>query len=97
MRACPLLSRPGGPTLLRVHSRPCCPCTCSDQTRGPPPHPAARLSPVVALLGQQLLELAQGDCAAPHQGPIGDGLPTEVVGHHNAVTRLGTPTARLPL
>lgn len=55
------------------------------------------LSPVVALLGQQLLELAQGDCAAPHQGPVGDGLSAEVVGHDDAVAWLGTPTARLPL
>lgn len=58
---------------------------------------APSLSPVVALLGQQLLELAQGDRAASHQGPVGDGLSAEVVGHDNAVARLGTPTARLPL
>lgn len=70
---------------------------CSSET--PPngqPHPAPVL-PVVALLGQQLLELAQGDGAAPHQGPVGDGLPTEVVGHNDAVTRLGAATAHLPL
>lgn len=58
-------------------------------------HP--NLSPVVAFLGQQLLELAQRDRAAPHQGPVGDGLPTEVIGHNDAIARLGTPSACLPL
>lgn len=44
-------------------------------------------SPVASFLSQQLFELAQHDHATFDRRPVRDGLPTEVVGHRNVLTR----------
>lgn len=61
------------------------------------PLPGGPSLPVAAFLGQQLLELAQGDGAATHQRAVGDGLTAEVIGHDDAVARLAAPAGPPPL
>lgn len=48
--------------------------------------PASIYTPVVALLAELLLEVAQGETVALHGPPVGDLLATEEVRHHRLAT-----------
>lgn len=52
------------------------------------------LLPVVSFLGEQLLELVEGDHATLDQGAVWNWLPAEVVCHNDVLAGLGAATAR---